>query len=576
MRRSLPPADQVRDALERVLSSESFARSARARKLLRYLVEQQLAGNAGRLKGFSIAVDVFGKGDSFDPATDTVVRVQAGRMRELLAQYHAGEGRDAPLRIVVPRGSYVPEYHQAEPAAAGEGQPPPDAPAPGADAASGLTERSRRRNLLVPVAAAVLGIAFIVAAAVYWRGSPVQIQHADTAALEGPSTGVAVAGRTGSAPGELLPAAYMSVQPGNYGGERVASALRRGLAAFDTLHFIARPPAPDGPGLHRETDFVFLLEEGDATGDVHLEVHHVLSGQVLLSRTLVTDGQAQQAIDDEVAMMLTSVVPVSGAIYAALAQRGVRPALIDCLIQNERFYRDQGPLTHRAAYGCLEDLAANELKSGLVYSELAALHLQAVISRYPYPRDASAQEALALARKAVQLAPNSPSAHRAMGYVLARTEAVDEALRWTRRAYELNPFDLGMAASYGYALIFDGSYAQGTQILTRAATAASAHPTWWDYGLFLGHFMLDDMQAAAGAASALATSARAHYIAARLLVADALGRREEADALLARLERSHPTFAADPGAFFRRGNYPADLTERLVEAFQVARLRRGS
>ena len=66
----MPPAAQVRDALDSVLSSDVFARSERARDLLRYLVTQDLAGHADRLKGFSIAVDVFGKNDKFDPATN--------------------------------------------------------------------------------------------------------------------------------------------------------------------------------------------------------------------------------------------------------------------------------------------------------------------------------------------------------------------------------------------------------------------------------------------------------------------------------------------------------------------------
>ena len=55
-----------------------------------------------------------------------------------------------------------------------------------------------------------------------------------------------------------------------------------------------------------------------------------------------------------------------------------------------------------------------------------------------------------------------------------------------RKAYELNPYDLSMAAAYGYGLIFSGNYKNGTPILQHAVEASSAHPTWWDYGLFLG------------------------------------------------------------------------------------------
>lgn len=101
---------EIKDALERVLSSKSFVRSARARELLRYLVEEEQAGNGALLKGFSIAQDVFGKDDEFDPSTDAVVRVQAGRLREIMAGYYETDGAQDPVQIVIPRGTYVPIY----------------------------------------------------------------------------------------------------------------------------------------------------------------------------------------------------------------------------------------------------------------------------------------------------------------------------------------------------------------------------------------------------------------------------------------------------------------------------------
>lgn len=105
-------AGEVRAALEVVLSSETFARADRARALLTYLVETEQNGEASRLKGFTIAQDVFGKDDDFDPAMDAVVRVQAGRLREHLSTFYAGEGRTQPIEISVPKGTYVPSYRR--------------------------------------------------------------------------------------------------------------------------------------------------------------------------------------------------------------------------------------------------------------------------------------------------------------------------------------------------------------------------------------------------------------------------------------------------------------------------------
>ena len=80
---------------------------------MKYLVDQTLAGNDDALKGYSIGLDVFDKPEDFDPAIDTIVRVQAGKLRSRLDLYYATDGADDPLRILVPKGSYVPVFQVA-------------------------------------------------------------------------------------------------------------------------------------------------------------------------------------------------------------------------------------------------------------------------------------------------------------------------------------------------------------------------------------------------------------------------------------------------------------------------------
>ena len=573
MRRTLPPAEQVRDALDRVLSSETFARSERARALLTYVVDQDLAGNADRLKGFSIAVDVFGKAETFDPATDTVVRVQAGRLRDLLDQYYADAGARDPLRISIPRGSYVPDYHEFE-ASEGVEALSIELKRPVArDGASGSRDDMVRTAETPPpylmrrgrnVAAAGIALSLVLLGAFGFRFANPQSARVEAGA------GISLDERAGTVSGDLLPSVYLSQSAAVDAVNRVSETLRRGLSGFDTIAFIGRPPDPEKN--HRGTDFVFGVKPGHAANEVHLELANVASGAVLLSRTIHAGPDDQPAITNQVADLLSSVAPVSGVIYASLASDGVQSQLVGCLDLNERYYRDQKPDAHRAAYRCLKDAVASGIASPLAYSALASLEMQAVVGTFAYLPDPSVEQALAHARNAVQLAPNSANAHRSMGYVLSRTASQDESLRWMRKAYELNTFDLGMAASYGYALIFAGRYEEGTPVLQRAVSAASSHPSWWDYGLFLGHFMLGDTQAAADALSPLGASKRAHYIAARLVVAKALRDDEEAKALLAELREGSSIFAADPEGFFKRGNYPQDMSARLVRSLREAGL----
>lgn len=104
---------QVSEALQRVLRSQTFARSERLRSFLKFIVEMEQLGLSHRLKGYTIGIDVFSRGDGFDPGTDPLVRVQAGKLRKLLNQFYACEGRSEPLRIRIPLGGYVPVYERA-------------------------------------------------------------------------------------------------------------------------------------------------------------------------------------------------------------------------------------------------------------------------------------------------------------------------------------------------------------------------------------------------------------------------------------------------------------------------------
>ena len=150
----MPPAALVREALAKILASDTFARSERSREFLRYLVEREQAGESERLKGYAIGIDVFGRDAEFDPATDAVVRVQAGRLRELLGQYYESEGADAPIRILIPRGGYVPVYTELEQASAtDEASANADAPPPlkaGRASASGGWRRSPAMQIGTP------------------------------------------------------------------------------------------------------------------------------------------------------------------------------------------------------------------------------------------------------------------------------------------------------------------------------------------------------------------------------------------------------------------------------------------
>lgn len=161
--------DEARRALERVLDSAEFAQATRLSDFLRHVVTETLEGRAASLKGYSIAVDVFGRPDDFDQASDPIVRVEASRLRRALAQYYQGSGNGDPVVIELPRGAYVPAFRrrgaveepaEAEPDEAAEGEAAPPAPPPPPRADRDVVRF--RIATLVGLGLALLGLAYLV------------------------------------------------------------------------------------------------------------------------------------------------------------------------------------------------------------------------------------------------------------------------------------------------------------------------------------------------------------------------------------------------------------------------------
>ena len=151
-----PTPDEVRAALERVLASSSFASTNRLSRFLRFVVERTLAGQAERLKEYVIGVEVFDRNERYDPRIDSIVRVEAGRLRAKLDEYYRGAGGGDLVAIRLEKGGYAPYFERR-----GDAQ---------AAAARVAVSAPRRRRFAVGVAAAALVAALAIGVAA-WRGA---------------------------------------------------------------------------------------------------------------------------------------------------------------------------------------------------------------------------------------------------------------------------------------------------------------------------------------------------------------------------------------------------------------------
>ena len=227
-----PSARDVQAALERVLASAPFAGGGRAGSLLRYLVERTLDGRGDTLKEYVVGVELFNRGDQFDPRVDTIVRVEVRRLRAKLDEYYGGPGASDPMRIDVPRGAYVPTFTanghaapDAEPAAAPDAVPLPESSAEVARPVMPPEEPGRRGRRAWVAAALIVAVVGVAA----WLFVPRALQSST------PSAGIRLA---------VLPLAHFSTDPeAAMIAARITDGVTSELARVPQLSVVSRTTA---------------------------------------------------------------------------------------------------------------------------------------------------------------------------------------------------------------------------------------------------------------------------------------------------------------------------------------------
>src|SRR5579875_1192100 len=156
------------EQLERLLANPFFSHSRRFPAFLRYIVEQTLAGQADQLKERTLGVEVFHKPADYDTSSDPIVRVTAAEIRKRIALYYQEPGHEEELRIILPAGSYVPQFqrpqeaHRAVPSGS---ESLPENPAyPPVESAFTEKRHPRKRLVFAGLVAGILlcGIGFTV------------------------------------------------------------------------------------------------------------------------------------------------------------------------------------------------------------------------------------------------------------------------------------------------------------------------------------------------------------------------------------------------------------------------------
>ena len=95
---------QERNELETILASGILNRAPNLAQLLTYVCAKYFEGAGEQIKEYNIAVEALGRPADFDQKRDSIVRVEAHRLRKRLREYYISDGAGHQVRIEIPSG----------------------------------------------------------------------------------------------------------------------------------------------------------------------------------------------------------------------------------------------------------------------------------------------------------------------------------------------------------------------------------------------------------------------------------------------------------------------------------------
>ena len=523
-------AQAVELALAGILRSAPFAASARSSAFLRFIVEETLEGRSSRLKAFTIATSVLGRGDAFDPQTNPIVRVEAMRLRKMIEDYYAGEGASDPLQIRVHRGSYVPEFVSRE------------------DTVDRLEPKA---GLAFPVRAAGAALALLVVGLLGWA-SVIALRPPPRSFVPGREVTIAVA--------------PVDVASQAAGAQSFADDLVRKIE--DALSRFDRPVVVHDDTNGVATDYRLsgsLSDAPDGKMVLAMRVTHVPSHEIVWVQTF----DAIASLTEPSRQIASTIAQTYGVVASDMHKRiSLNPEahmLFSCIRLAYSTLAKPDLADHRKARTCLEAAIASDPREATAKSALSYLLTATWLDGIdPHPGEAPLTIALALARDAIEVAPQKARARTAYFWTRFFDKRYEDAFEAAHLAIELNPNASDTLARVGAAMVLRGRMGEGREHLKRARSLSMATTRWIDTFEALAAYSDGDMEHAARRADGRTTSLFPLGLLVRIAVAEQRGEHDRARADRASLMQDHAAFAADlPAALDRYGMIP-DLRDRLL------------
>ncbi len=502
-----------------MLSSPDFHATPQQIALLKFVVNQTLAGNAHEIKGYTVATRVFGRGPDFDQSIDPVVSIQASRLRRAMERYYLTVGESDPIRIDIPKGTYVPTFR---------GQLPNHQPI-GTEPAASVSVMQTWPTVLV---------------------RPLENL------TNQPEDNYLSIGLT----------AELAHALSHYKEIRVLEAIQRDAET--------RPP---------ESDIDFVIDGSVRRDPMSIRVAIRLCDArrciQLWSGKYQGDFEAagmisfQEDVASEVAVHVAGDNATISKHYAGMTRRKAAPELTtyEAML---RFWENNTllmPQSMGRAIRALEAAVAREPDDGLAWSMLGSLYADNYsmeIADIPTPL----QKAAEFAERGASIDPTNRRIRLILGYVRLLEKKLQKACHEAETAYNLCPNSLVVLDAIGWLMALAGEWERGIKWIEKAIKLNPYYHPWVRYPIYFNWLRLGNYKKA--------YQETLYFMMPELfwdplLKASAcghLGRNEEGQAGFRALLTLKPDFAQRGRLLVSKGMVHENIAERIIEGLRKLEL----
>ena len=531
----------VADQLNKILGSDQFAGAFRIKKLLSFLVNETLAGRAQQIKAFTIGMAVFDRASDFDPQGDPIVRITVARLRRHLDAYYENCGHDAEIRIAVPKGTYVPNFHRIQPS-------PGDRQALDRDVCLTLLEGESGAGK------SALGFSEPVIAVL-------------------PFSDLGVDGTP----------AYML--------DGLSDELSSLLALFDDIKVIDyfsmvkfRDRSIGIREVGRKLGADFLISGSIKTEKDSLKVRASLSEansaiQIwtrVFERPLSRQNLAD-TLSEIVGLIISAVAGDFGEIFRARIRDIGERAHADLTHYEAMFMHRHAQLTGNWAYSphikkALENALEVDPGYAMGWALLGEMHLDRYAHEYSDSGE-SLDQGYSFARNAVERDGRCQYAHFVVAYSHVLRRDPDNVIRAAEKVWNLNPNAAYLVGGAAFWACIAGDFDRSLVNLNRSIKLNPHYPGWFHHAPFLFHLKQGDYSKALKEAERFHMPKFFWSYLDKTVATGLLGKLDAAKVLLDKVKQLHPDFANHPRYYVSSFVMEHDLMDKMMEGLKKAGLK---